>query len=115
MLQAYDTRHSIRTTPYPIQAIRFGNDVTLLALGGEVVVDYALRTKREYAGNLIVAGYSNDVMSYIPTARILQEGGYEPVDSMIYYGQPGPYADDVEERITDGIHKVMKRVGATRQ
>jgi hypothetical protein len=115
MLAAYDERHPVRTTPYPIQAIRFGNNLTLLALGGEVVVDYALRVKREYDGNLIVEGYSNDVMSYIPTARILQEGGYEPVDSMVYYGQPGPYADDVEERIFDGIHKVMKRAGARRR
>ena len=115
MLAAYDTRHPVRSTPYPIQAIRFGKDLTLVALGGEVVVDYALRVKREYPGNIIVAGYSNDVMSYIPTARILQEGGYEAVDSMIYYGQPGPYADDVEERILDGIHKVMKRVGISRQ
>lgn len=115
MLAAYDTRHPVRTTPYPIQAIRFGNDLALLALGGEVVVDYGLRVKREYGGNLIVAGYSNDVMSYIPTARILREGGYEAVDSMIYYGQPGPYADDVEERIFDGIHKIMRRVGVARR
>lgn len=114
MLAAYDSRHPVRSTPYPIQAIRFGNDLTLVALGGEVVVDYALRLKREYPGNLIVAGYSNDVMSYIPTARILQEGGYEAVDSMIYYGQPGPYDADVEERIINGIHQVMKRVGARR-
>jgi neutral ceramidase len=111
MLKAYDERRPIRQTAYPIQAIRFDNALTILALGGEVVVDYALRAKREYAGNLIVAGYSNDVMSYIPSQRVLHEGGYEAVDSMIYYGQPGPYADDVEERIFDGIRRVMKAVG----
>ena len=109
MLKAYDDRHPIHRTPYPIQAIRFDNALTILALGGEVVVDYALRAKREYPGNLIVAGYSNDVMSYIPSQRVLHEGGNEAVDSMIYYGQPGPYADDVEERIFAGIHRVMKR------
>ena len=32
---------------------------------------------------------------------------------MIYYGQPGPYAEDVEERIFTGIHKAMKRVGVS--
>lgn len=111
MLQAYDQRHPIRSAPYPIQAIRFDQGLTILALGGEVVVDYDLRVKREYAGDVIVAGYSNDVMSYIPTQRVLHEGGYEASDSMIYYGQPGPYADDVEERIFAGIHQVMKRVG----
>jgi len=76
-----------------------------------VVVDYDLRVKREYGGPLIVAGYSNDVMCYIPSKRVLGEGGYEAVDSMIYYGQPGPFADDVEERIFAEIAKVMKRVG----
>jgi hypothetical protein len=111
MLKAYDNRQPIRQTAYPIQAIRFDSALTILALGGEVVVDYALRAKREYPGNLMVAGYSNDVMSYIPSQRVLHEGGYEAVDSMIYYGQPGPYADDVEERIFDGVHRVMKAVG----
>ena len=33
---------------------------------------------------------------------------------MIYYGQPGPYADDVEERIFTGIQAVLKRVGLQR-
>ncbi len=112
MLQAYDERRPVRRTPYPIQAVRFGKSLTVLALGGEVVVDYALRAKREYpGGGLIVAGYSNDVMSYIPSLRVLREGGYEANDSMVYYGQPGPYAEDVEERIFSGVHQVMKRAG----
>lgn len=115
MLRAYDERRPVRSTPYPIQAIRFDKSLTILALGGEVVVDYALRAKREYgSGKLIVAGYSNDVLSYIPSRRVLKEGGYEAVDSMTYYGQPGPYADDVEDRIFAGIDQVMKRVGVTR-
>ena len=42
---------------------------------------------------------------------MLKEGGYEADDSMIYYGQPGPFADDVEERVMGGIRRVMARVG----
>ena len=96
MLKAYDENRPIRTYPYPVQAIAFGKELTLVALGGEVVVDYCLRMKKEYgAKGIIVAGYSNDVMSYIPSLRVLKEGGYEPDDSMIYYGLPGPYSDDV--------------------
>jgi neutral ceramidase len=107
--------HPVRETPYPVQAIRFGRDLTLLALGGEVVVDYALRAKREYAGEpLMVAGYSNSVMCYIPTERVLSEGGYEAVDNMVYYGQPGPFAPGVETRVTDAIHQVMKTVGRSK-
>lgn len=114
MLSAYDQRAPIRRLPYPVQAIRFGKDLTIIALGGEVVVDYDLRLKREFGTHkedLIVAGYSNDVMCYIPSKRILGEGGYEAVDSMMYYGQPGPFADDVEEIIIDGVNAVMQRVG----
>ena len=53
-------------------------------------------------------------MCYIPSKRVLGEGGYEAVDSMVYYGQPGPFADDVEERIFAAIAGVMQRVGARR-
>lgn len=112
MLAAYDERRPVRTTPYPIQALRFGKGLTVLALGGEVVIDYALRAKREFGGaDLMVAGYSNDVMCYLPSARVLKEGGYEAADSMIYYGMPGPFKEDVEERVFEGIRAVMKRVG----
>lgn len=112
MLAAFDEGRPIRRYPYPVQAIALGKDVTVVTLGGEVVVGYALRTKKEFGSEgMIVAGYSNDVMAYIPTLQVLKEGGYEPVDSMIYYGMPGPWADDVEERVFGGIRKVLKRVG----
>ena len=115
MLAAYDERKPVRQTPYPVQAIRLGGDLTLLALGGEPVVDYALRTKREFAGeNLIVAGYCHDVMCYIPSRRVLREGGYEAVDNMIYYGQPGPFAETVEEAIFAAVRKVMERIRPAR-
>lgn len=113
MLEAYDRGQPVRDIPYPVQAIRFGEDLCLLGLGGEVVVDYALRSKREFPKeNLVVAGYCNDVMCYVPTVRILREGGYEPCDSMVYYGQPGPFAEGVEETIFQTIHQVMREVGA---
>ncbi len=112
MLRAYDDGRPVRSVAYPVQAIRFGKVVTILALGGEVVIDYDLRAKHEYPKeNLVVAGYSNDVMCYIPSKRVLSEGGYEARDSMVYYGQPGPFTPEVEETIFDAVHRVMKRVG----
>lgn len=116
MLEAYAQGKPVLTMPYPVQSIRLGSDLTLLALGGEVVVDYALRAKREYPGeNLIVSGYCNDVRCYIPSRRVLAEGGYEPVDSMIYYGQPGPFQTNVEDRVFTAIHQALKKVGASSQ
>src|SRR6266478_7326324 len=111
MLATYDQGRPIRRYSYPVQAIAFGKDLTLVALGGEVVVDYALRIKKEYGSKgIVVAGYSNDVMSYIPSLRVLKEGGYEAVDSMTYYGLPGPYNEEVEDRIFRTVGQVMKRV-----
>jgi neutral ceramidase len=111
MLATYDQGRPIRRYSYPVQAIQFGKDLTLVALGGEVVVDYALRIKKEYGSKgIIVAGYSNDVMSYIPSLRVLKEGGYEAADAMTYYGLPGPYNEEVEERIFRTMGQVMKRV-----
>lgn len=112
MLKELDAGKKLGRLDYPLQAVRFGNSLTLLALGGEVTVDYGLRARREYSGEpLITAGYSNDVMCYIPSARVLREGGYEAVDSMFYYAQPGPFAEDVEERVFAAIRRVMKSVG----
>ncbi len=112
MLKAMDAGRRIDVVEYPVQAVRFGRSLTLLALGGEVTVDYALRVQREYHGEpVITAGYSNDVMSYIPSGRVLREGGYEPVDSMPYYGLAGPYDSDVEDRVFAAIHKVMDSIG----
>jgi hypothetical protein len=51
-------------------------------------------------------------MCYIPSRRVLQEEGYEAVESMIYYGQPGRFAESVEEKIFAAIRRVMERVGA---
>ena len=113
MLDQYDAGQPLRKIPYPVQAIRFNKDLTVLALGGEVVVDYQLRARRHYpAERLIVAGYSNDVMCYIPSLRVLREGGYEADTSMIYYGQPGKFSEDVEDTIFDTIRRVMKQAGA---
>jgi hypothetical protein len=113
MLEAYNKGFTPKSLTYPIQAVRFGKSFSVLALSEEVVVDYSLRAKREFAGeNLYVSGYSSEVMCYLPSERVLKEGGYEGGESMIYYGQPGPFASGVEERVFGAIHKVMKNVGA---
>ena len=84
-----------------------GSGFTLVALGGEVVVDYAFRLAREYPERRMwVAGYSNDVFGYVPSVRVLREGGYEGGDAMIYYGRPGPFAEGVEELIIGEVRRL---------
>jgi len=86
---------------YPIQVWKFGDELTWVILGGEVVVDYNLRLKKELAGhkNLWITGYANDVMSYIPSVRNLKEGGYEADSSQIYYGMPTKWVPTIEDAI----------------
>jgi hypothetical protein len=99
---------------YPVQAWKLGNGPTWVALGGEVVVDYSLRLKRELAeaGPLWVTAYANDVMAYIPSARVLKEGGYEGDSSMIYYGMPGKWAPAIEPLIVGKVHELVRAVRA---
>jgi neutral ceramidase len=95
--------------PYPIEVWQFGKGLTFIALGGEVVVDYSLRFKRQYGfDNTWVAGYSNDVFAYIPSRRVLLEGGYEGGGAMLVYGQPAPFAWSVEETIAEKVDEVVK-------
>jgi hypothetical protein len=98
--------------PYPIQCWRLGKDLRWIFLGGEVVVDYSLRIKRELKGRPTwVAGYANDVMAYIPSLRVLQEGGYEGGGAMVYYGLPSPWDATVEERIINQVKTLAGREG----
>jgi hypothetical protein len=104
----YDSSGKLSNTyPYPIQAWKFGNAASLTFLGGEVVVDYSLRLRSEVADDHAwFAGYSNDVMAYIPSRRVLTEGGYEGESSMIYYGLPTRWSPDVEEHIVRETRKL---------
>jgi hypothetical protein len=96
--------------PYPVQAWRLGKDVTLVALGGEVVVDFSLRLKKELGPGLWAMGYANDVMAYIPSARVLKEGGYEGGGAMVYYGLPSVWGPKVEELIVAEVTRQVKQV-----
>jgi hypothetical protein len=92
-----------QTYPYPIGVWKLGDDVRWVFLGGEVVVDYALRLKSELSGPLWVAGYTNDVMAYIPSRRVLAEGGYEGATSMVYYGLPTTWSPEIENVIVGEV------------
>ena len=94
---------------YPIQSISFGDELAWVFLPGEVVVDYALGLKRELdGGRLWLNAYSNACPGYVPSERILGEGGYEGGAAMVYYDIPGPYATGVEQTIVDSVEKQLK-------
>lgn len=109
MQQRLQTGDVKRSYPYPVQAWRIGT-LSWLALGGEVVVDYSLRLRKENPENLWVLGYSNDVMAYIPSERVLKEGGYEGLTSMRVYDQPSGWATGLEDQIVTAANRLLKEV-----
>ena len=112
MTEQLNTRGEIALShSYPLQAWRLGN-LAWVALGGEVVVDYALRLRTESKEPLWVYGYSNDVMAYIPSERVLAEGRYEGDTSMIPYGRPGPWAPGLEEKIVQKTRELLAHTQA---
>jgi hypothetical protein len=107
--------------PLPIQVWRFGEDLTLVALAGEVGVDYALRLKREFGPDLIwPVAYANEVPCYIPSDRVLREGGYEAgwdrdqgpgvpgaTGNILFYGWAAPLASGVEDRVFTAVKSLL--------
>ena len=94
--------------PLPVQVVELGRKLTVVALGGEPVVDYSLRLKGELRGAdrmVWVAGYSNLVHAYVPSRRVLLEGGYEGTEAVIYQSLPGPFAVELEDRIIESVHR----------
>jgi hypothetical protein len=112
MLDELREKGKLRDTyPFPVQVIQFDHDLMIVTLGGEVVVDYSLRLKREIkAMPLWVAGYSNDVFAYIPSARVAKEGGYEGGAAMVLTTLPGLFQPDLEERIIGKVHELVRKL-----
>ncbi|TWT56765.1 Neutral ceramidase precursor [Thalassoglobus neptunius] len=101
------------TYPYPIQFWNLGDEINWFFLGGEVVVDYALSIKSNHGEtnadltDVWCTAYANDVMAYIPSRRVLLEGGYEGGGAMIYYGLPTIWDETVESTILDTVHQLI--------
>lgn len=93
---------------YPVSVWKFSNDLAMVFLAGEVVVDYSVRLKRELDwSRLWLNAWANDMPGYIPSRRILREGGYEADFSQVYYEQPGRYDPAVEDQLVSTIRDMV--------
>lgn len=88
---------------YPVQIWKLG-DLNWVTMGGEVVIEYALKIKELFGKETFVLGYSNDMMAYIPSLKVLREGGYEGATSQVYFkGMSSTWDPGIETRILHGI------------
>jgi hypothetical protein len=96
--------------PYPVEIWKLGEQV-IMVLGGELTIQYAIELKKLFGPDIFVMGYANDVMAYIPSEIILNEGGYEGESSQMVYGLPCKWDSGIEARILKEFEKLAVRTG----
>jgi neutral ceramidase len=97
--------------PYPLHAWKLGREMLVIGMGAETVVDYALRFKQEFGPGTWVCGYADDMISYIPSRRVWEEGGYEGGSNLYEYGRPAlRWAGDMEDVIVAVIRRLVAEV-----
>ncbi|HNQ90181.1 MAG TPA: neutral/alkaline non-lysosomal ceramidase N-terminal domain-containing protein [Verrucomicrobiota bacterium] len=100
-----------QSVPLPIAVLRLGDDLTFVLMGGEVVVDYSHRLKRVLAADHPwTIGYAYEVPCYIPSARLIKEGGYETDSSMVYYGFYGPFRGAIENQLIQQFESMVAQL-----
>jgi hypothetical protein len=100
--------------PCPLQVVRLGDELLMIAIGGEPVIDYAQLMRREFAGPLVwVAGYCNDMFAYVPTRAVLAEGGYEGGRSVLWSYLPAPFTGETEERVMNAARRLVAKLATT--
>lgn len=109
-LARLDRKEALKSkVDYSVMSWQFGDSLAMVFLPGEVVVDYSLRLKRELDGlRLWINAYANDEPCYIPSERVLKEGGYEGGGAMVYYDLPGPFRPGLEAKILSAVQAQLK-------
>ena len=96
--------------PYPVQVWQLGSFL-MIALGGEAVVDFALRFKELYGQGTWISGYANTLVAYIPSQRVYLEGGYEGGPFLYEYGHPAErWGEGVESRIVNAVIELVGEI-----
>jgi len=110
MLTRLDRGEKLPTSYRCPQAVWQLGDLTLVALSGEVVVDYVPLLEQALGPNrLWLAAYANDVFGYVPSARVLREGGYETRG--LYAGGIGSFAPQAQDVLVNAVRQLAAQVG----
>lgn len=96
-----------RDFDYAVQAWQLG-ELTIVAMEGEVCADWgAFARSLPTTRHSMTIGYANEVSSYIPTARLIQEGGYESDLSHKIYLLPGRFDPRMELEVTALLRRAV--------
>lgn len=105
MLQRYKNNAVENILPEYVQTINIG-DWKFVGISREAVTEYGKGIRGIWPEKRVsVAGYCNDVASYLPVAWHIRAGVYEGFGSFLWYGQPGLPPLDVYERLIESIRR----------
>lgn len=99
-----------RRVPFEIETVAFGTSLASVALAAEATVEHGLRLKRDLRPrfrNVLVLGYANGVIGYIPVRRQIPEGGYEVNWANRFHGRPGAFVEGTEEQIHGAVKRAL--------
>jgi neutral ceramidase len=111
MLEALDKGEKLPAHyPVPLSVWQFGEDLTLVGLSGEVVIDFVFMIEKALGPlNLWISAYCHDVYGYLPSARVLEEGGYETRG--LYSGGIGFFSADAEKVVVNRLKELANEAG----
>lgn len=93
--------------PIYVQTISIGNWL-LVGLSREVVTEYGINIKKQWPAKLIsVAGYCNDVSSYLPAGWHIRAKVYEGYDSSFWYAQPDLFPENILEIVMEKVRSIV--------
>jgi hypothetical protein len=96
------------TMTFPIECWTFGKDLAMVFLADEMLSGYSLRIREELGTDkLWINAYTNDVKAYVPTKKVIPEGGYEVESNMYYYDHPFRFSSDIEDIIIKAVHNIV--------
>ena len=99
-----------RSVPFEVQTIAFGSTLAIVILAAEATVEHGLRCKRELRsrfGHVLVLGYCNGVIGYVPVRRQIPEGGYEVHWANRFHGRPGAFVASTEDQIHQAVKQAL--------
>lgn len=92
--------------------VRLAEGIGFLTVSGEITAEAAanmIDTVRKTGETVFLLGYCGYLAAYLPTDAMLQEGGYEALDSQYYYGMLLPFAPGIDRALASAARASHER------
>ena len=97
-----------------ISCISYGNELSFIFINAEISQIYAEYARTLYSGCICTA-YSNGMIGYLASETQINEGGYEPEGSALYFALAGTYKPEIETIIKRAIKELLEETNTERE